>query len=154
MKKCLISGISGFVGKYLADFLTKKNYEVSGFDRRGSVIPKVNISKIDILDKEAVKNFIKEIKPDYIIHLAAQSSVKKSWDNPEETITINVEGTRNLLEGVIAAGIVPQCKILIFYHLCNLSNIIFHKTLMACENEPTPFSIEYFVYKIVTGTSL
>ena len=113
MKKYLISGISGFVGKYLADFLTKKNYEVSGFDRKGSIIPKVNISKIDILDKEAVKNFIKEIKPDYIIHLAAQSSVKKSWDNPEETITINVEGTRNLLEGVIAAGIVPQCKILI-----------------------------------------
>ena len=113
MKKCLITGISGFVGTYLADFLTKKNYDVYGFDRSRSNSPNVKTSKLDILNQEDVKNFIKEIKPDYIVHLAAQSSVKKSWENPEETIAINVEGTRNLLEGVVAAGIMHQCKILI-----------------------------------------
>ncbi len=111
MKTAVITGIGGFVGKYLAAYLVSQGIAVFGFDRQGTQIIGAKTVTLDLLDPIALKAYIKEIKPDYIIHLAAQSSVKKSWDNPEETKQINIEGTRYLLDAIVKHS--PTSKILI-----------------------------------------
>jgi GDP-4-dehydro-6-deoxy-D-mannose reductase len=112
-KKCLITGVSGFVGQHLTSILLEKGHTVYGFDRSSKDIPEVNQKKIDILDQKAVEELILEIKPDYIFHLAAQSSVKSSWDNPEQTKAVNVQGTKNIFDAILTANISDSCKILV-----------------------------------------
>jgi len=111
--KCLITGINGFVGKHLSSFLSYKSKEVYGFDRSGSQNNKSKVFQIDILNRNEVFNLIKKIKPNSIFHLAAQSSVKNSWQNPEKTMQVNVLGTKNLLDAVISAGLTKSCRILV-----------------------------------------
>lgn len=113
MPKVLITGIGGFVGKHLALLFLEKGWEVYGFDRRGTTLLGVVVTQIDLLDTTALGDFVARVQPDYIVHLAAQSSVQRSWSHPEETTTINVQGTLNLLEAVVAAGIGKQCQVLI-----------------------------------------
>ncbi len=110
-KKVIITGGGGFVGKYLSQYLVEQGFVVYGFDRHGSDIPNITTVIIDILDKEKVDKYIQQISPTHLIHLAAQSSVKKSWDNPTQTISINVEGTRNILESITLHT--PKCTVLI-----------------------------------------
>ncbi|MBU0457637.1 MAG: GDP-mannose 4,6-dehydratase [Nanoarchaeota archaeon] len=103
--KCLVTGISGFVGGYLTEFLIKKGYEVYGIDQSGNLVKGAEVLQADILDKEKVFKIIKDVRPNQIIHLAAQSSVRRSWDNPELTQKVNVDGTRFLLDAVREAEI-------------------------------------------------
>jgi GDPmannose 4,6-dehydratase len=98
--KCLVTGISGFVGEYLTRFLLEKGYEIYGLDRLGTPVEGVNVFQADLLDREKIFQIITETKPDQIIHLAAQSSVAKSWENPDLTMQVNVEGTQILLDAV------------------------------------------------------
>ncbi len=113
MKKALITGISGFVGPYLAKELKKHKYDVFGLDRTGGLITdKIKIEKCDLLDKENVFEVINEIKPDFVFHLAGFSSVKDSWDKPELCKKINVEGTRNLLDAIMKAKLNPKILII------------------------------------------
>ena len=100
--KALITGIGGFVGPWLAKELGEM--DVVGFDRHGE-------NPLDILDKQAIMRFLEKEKPDWVFHLAAQSSVKKSWEEPELTKKVNVEGTRNLLSAV--QGHCPHAKVLV-----------------------------------------
>lgn len=103
MKKALIIGGAGFVGKYLTEYLltemkwqvfvTKLSHEVSNLE-----IPKENIYDLDILDLEETKKVLQEIQPDYIFHLAAQSSVALSWKNPDLTLDVNIKGGVHILE--------------------------------------------------------
>ena len=117
--KVLITGIEGFVGPYLADLLLKKGHEVYGSffteirKDNSYPIPTANVKKIhlDVTDKSETERVIKEICPEEIYHLAGFSSVKQSWDNPELCWKINVEGTKNLLDAVLAAGISPRILI-------------------------------------------
>jgi len=103
--KALITGINGFVGPYLKRCLLENNFEVDGTDiSAGEDVD----YRVDLLDKGKIEDLITKIKPELIFHLAAQSSVKKSWENPELTTKINVEGTRNLLDAVLKAGINPK----------------------------------------------
>tara|TARA_Y100000310_G_C20608036_1_gene776556 strand:+ start:183 stop:1043 length:861 start_codon:yes stop_codon:yes gene_type:complete len=102
--KILITGINGFVGPHLKEELIQNNHEVLGTDITEAEIVD---HQADILDKESISKIIQETSPDAIIHLAAQSSVKKSFDDPELTKKINVEGTKNLLEAA------PRTKTLI-----------------------------------------
>ncbi len=101
----LITGINGFVGPYLKAHLEEKGIQVTGTDihpGKGVDVP------ADIQDKVAISKLISELKPDFIFHLAAQSSVKLSWEQPELTRKVNIEGTKNLLDAVIAAKIKPK----------------------------------------------
>lgn len=113
-KRALITGISGFVGPYLAKELLKHKYEVFGIDRTGSLDKdkEIRIVKCDLLDKENVFNVINRIKPDYIFHLAGFSSVKASWDKSDLCRKINVEGTKNLLDAIVKAKINPKILII------------------------------------------
>lgn len=106
--KVLITGATGFVGSHLIDFLlTKSDVSIFGARRRRSdmglvdhVKDKVQWVEIDVADSHNVDAAIKEIQPNYIFHLAAQSFVPTSWKAPLETFTTNAIGTLNILEAL------------------------------------------------------
>lgn len=110
--KALITGINGFVGKYLSKYLIDKGYEVYGTvtdsDER---IDNVKLYSMNLLNKEEVLRTIQDVKPDQIYHLAGQSAVGVSWKNPTLTINVNVNGTINLLDSIRESNL--ESKILI-----------------------------------------
>ena len=104
-EKVLITGINGFVGKHLTDYLLDNNYEVVGFDIKDTIENKIISEDIkiytgDLRDEQEITTVIKNFNPNLIFHLAAQSSVKLSFENPAETLSINLIGSLNVLEAI------------------------------------------------------
>lgn len=110
MKKVLIFGIGGFVGRYLSEEFKKNGYEVAGSDvRRTDSIPEyVSFTAADLLDGDAVKALVADVSPDMIINLAAISSVGLSWKIPQTTVSVNVVGALNVLEAARALDRKPK----------------------------------------------
>ena len=106
--KAFITGVGGFVGPYLAGHLAASGFEVFGIDRKGSKVGGCSVEKCDITDYDSLFAIVGRVKPDAIFHLAGQSSVAKSWDEPELTKKVNVGGTKNLFEAIAAAKLNPQ----------------------------------------------
>ncbi len=109
MKRVLITGINGFAGSHLANYLVKNNLaEVHGtiygktasIENIAGIKDKIKISECDITDSFSVENSIKESSPEIIFHLAAQAFVPESIKNPKETINTNIFGTLNVFEAV------------------------------------------------------
>lgn len=100
MKKVLIFGISGFVGKYLTNEFLDHGYIVSGADMNSiETLPRtVSFQNIDLLNYDSVQSLISAENPDIIINLAAISSVGASWSIPRATMMVNVIGALNILE--------------------------------------------------------
>lgn len=100
MKRVLIFGAAGFVGRYLADEFTNNGYRVYGSDKLDaeSLTGFVGYSSADILDAEEVCKVLNKFKPNYIVNLAAISSVGMSWEMPQLTLEVNVRGALNILE--------------------------------------------------------
>ena len=100
--KALITGINGFVGHYLTEVLLQDGIEVYGTILQGEVYDGLcqNILEMNLSNKEDVEYVISVVKPDYIYHLAGQSSVGLSWSKPELTVMTNVIGTIHLLDAV------------------------------------------------------
>ncbi|MCZ8512551.1 GDP-mannose 4,6-dehydratase [Paenibacillus filicis] len=113
--KALITGINGFVGRYLAEHLITLGFEVSGTTRSSSTMinsHKVNIINNDLSSIKAITELLNITKPDHIYHLAGQSNVRYSWDNIEETFQTNTIKTINLLEAIKLSTICKNTKIL------------------------------------------
>ena len=112
MKKVLIFGVSGFVGRYLAEEFLSHNYLVIGSDQeKNPSLPKdVSFISADILDEQAVIEIIRNLQPDIVVNLAAISSVGASWGIPQTTITVNVIGALNILEATRKFN--TNCKVL------------------------------------------
>lgn len=101
--KALIVGAAGFVGRYLAKHLQEEygwRVYATKLEQEAFSMENVAVYSLDILDREAVFKLLQEIKPDYIFHLAAQSSVALSWKKPELTVDVNIKGCVHLLEAV------------------------------------------------------
>ncbi len=96
MKKALITGSEGFVGKYLRQELEQNDYEVIGLD----LVSGPKTIQADLLNPDQVSVIIQAEKPDCIFHLAGQANVGKSWQIPQKTIEINVNAAINLMEAV------------------------------------------------------
>ena len=113
MKKVLIIGASGFVGKYLIKEFKQDKYEIIACDKSKNNLEDNDITyyELDILNKEAVEKILEECKPDYLVNLAAISSVGLSWNIPDKTIEVNVIGTLNILEAVKKYN--EECKVLL-----------------------------------------
>jgi GDP-4-dehydro-6-deoxy-D-mannose reductase len=119
MTKVLITGITGFAGSYLAQLLLeKKDVKVFGIKRWRSKLDNIAqikdrlvLKECDIKDASSVREILREIKPDMIFHLAAQSFVPTSWHSPSETLTTNIIGELNIFEGIRQAGIDPLIQI-------------------------------------------
>jgi GDPmannose 4,6-dehydratase len=120
-KVALITGITGQDGSYLSELLLSKNYEVHGIIRRSSSINTARLTHVyqdphvdnrnlilhygDLQDSSSLVNLIREIKPEEIYNLGAQSHVKVSFEIPEYTADITGVGTIRLLEAIRASGI-------------------------------------------------
>lgn len=103
MKKSLIIGAAGFVGSYLALELTKNHdmeVHATKLIHEELTIENVQMHVLNILNKDEIVALLYEVRPDYIFHLAAQSSVSVAWKNPGLTIDINVKGSVNLMDAV------------------------------------------------------
>ncbi len=111
MKKALITGINGQDGSYLSEFLLEKGYEVYGILKRNSVAEtqttriehirhRIKLYYADITDLSSLIYVIKEIQPDELYHLAAQSHVRISFDQPIYTANATGLSTVNVLEAV------------------------------------------------------
>lgn len=102
MNKVLIIGINGFVGAHLYNELKNSGYKCYGtaLNVTDFCSDDIELYKLNILNKEDVLDVLSKIKPQYIINLAAVSSVKSSWSIPQKTFEVNVNGTINILDSV------------------------------------------------------
>jgi GDP-4-dehydro-6-deoxy-D-mannose reductase len=120
MRSILITGMSGFVGGHLADYIHRLRPEVAlhGMSRSApswDFIPaRVSLMRVmsfhagDMQDASWVNATIQKIHPEAIIHLAAQSSVAESWRNPRETVLNNLSLLLNVLEAVRQNALSPR----------------------------------------------
>jgi len=110
-KKALITGITGFVGSHLAEYLIRENVEVYGTSRWRSktdntdhLLGKIILQEADLLDAHSLYSIIDKVRPDFIFHLAAKSYVVTSWASPANTMETNLTGAVNLFEAVRKTG--------------------------------------------------
>ncbi|MBI4723375.1 MAG: GDP-mannose 4,6-dehydratase [Candidatus Stahlbacteria bacterium] len=117
--KILVTGVTGFAGSHLVDYLlTLQGVEIFGIKRWRSRTEniehfenRISLYECDIKDASSVRNAIEEIRPERIFHLAAQSYVPTSWNAPTETLEINIMGQLNIFEAVRRTGIDPIIQI-------------------------------------------
>jgi len=96
--KVLITGGSGFVGRYLAAHCAEQGDDVVTLDRSGD-------EPIDITDREATRAALAKHEPEVVYHLAALSHVGDSWSDPSAVYRVNIEGTAHVLDGARATGV-------------------------------------------------
>jgi GDPmannose 4,6-dehydratase len=148
MKSALITGITGQDGSYLTEFLLRKGYDVYGIIRRSSSFntgridhiyqdphepnPRLKLVYGDLNDASSLNRILRDIKPDEIYNLGAQSHVMVSFDVPEYTGEITGLGTVRLLDAIRETGITPK-----FYQAS--SSELFGLVQETPQRETTPF---------------
>jgi len=126
MKKALITGITGQDGSYLAEFLLAKGYEVHGIKRRASSFntqridhiyedphtpnPKLKLHYGDLTDTSNINRILKEVQPDEVYNLGAQSHVAVSFESPEYTADVDAIGALRILEGIRFLGLEKKTR--------------------------------------------
>jgi GDPmannose 4,6-dehydratase len=147
-KRALITGITGQDGSFLTELLLDKGYEVYGIIRRSSSFNTDRIDHLyqdphepgtrlrlvygDLNDSSSLNTLIRQIRPDEIYNLGAQSHVRVSFDVPEYTGEVTGIGTVRLLEAIREAGINPK-----FYQAS--SSELYGKVVETPQRETTPF---------------
>jgi GDP-4-dehydro-6-deoxy-D-mannose reductase len=118
--RVLITGITGFAGSHLAEYILAEHPGVRVFglvrwrsrmDNILAVQDKVELHEADLKDIVSLKKALAEIKPDRIFHLAAQSFVPSSWKLPAETFAINAIGQVNLFEAILDLKLEPKIQV-------------------------------------------
>jgi GDPmannose 4,6-dehydratase len=151
-KKALVTGITGQDGSYLAELLLSKGYEVYGILRRSSVFNTERIDHLlsdihtenltekkivrlygDLTDGAGLARIIRQIEPDEIYNLGAQSHVRVSFDVPEYTANVAALGTLRLLEAIRETEVKTK-----FYQAS--SSEMFGEAKEVPQNENTPFN--------------
>jgi GDPmannose 4,6-dehydratase len=147
-KRALITGVTGQDGSYLTELLLSKGYEVFGIIRRSSSFNTQRIDHIyqdphesgrrlklvygDLNDASSLNKILRDVQPDEIYNLGAQSHVRVSFDIPEYTAEIGALGTLRLLEAIRETGLTPR-----FYQAS--SSELFGKVQEIPQKETTPF---------------
>ncbi len=151
--RILITGISGFVGSHLADYILAldEGHEIYGMCRWRSskdniyhILNKIQLYDADLCDATSTLRCIDTIRPDIIFHLAAQSFVPVSFDSPASTLNTNGVGTINLLEAVRLSNINPVI------HICSSSEVygqVLEHELPITEKQPFRPASPYAVSK-------
>ena len=150
MKCALITGITGQDGSYLAELLLEKGYEVHGIKRRSSLFntqrvdhiyqdPHVKNSRFklhygDLSDTSNLTRILRDIEPDEVYNLGAQSHVAVSFENPEYTADIDAIGTLRLLEAIRFLGLEKKTK---FYQAS--TSELYGSVQEIPQKETTPF---------------
>ncbi len=141
MPTALITGVTGQDGSYLAEFLLAKGYRVVGvvrrtshdsYERIGHLLDKVEIVPADLLDQHSMTMVVRDVEPDEVYNLAAQSFVPTSWSQPVLTGEFTALGVTRLLEAIRLAH--PTARL---YQAS--SSEMFGKAEAVPQNERTPF---------------
>jgi GDP-mannose 4,6-dehydratase len=131
LTRCLISGVSGFVGSHLAEHLiANTDWDIYGLirwrsplDNLETLIPRINAKDRvhllygDLRDAISIQKAVRDAQPDYVFHLAAQSFPRTSFDAPIDTLDTNILGTTRLLDAV--RQFCPQAIV----HVCSSSEV-------------------------------
>ena len=149
-KKALITGVTGQDGSYLAEFLLEKGNEVHGIKRRASSFntqridhiyqdphekkPKFKLHYGDLSDTSNLTRILKEVEPDEVYNLGAQSHVAVSFDAPEYTADVDAIGTLRLLEAIRFLGLEKKTR---FYQAS--TSELYGEVQEIPQNETTPF---------------
>ena len=149
-KKALITGITGQDGSYLAEFLLEKGYEVHGIKRRASSFntqridhiyqdphtpdPKLTLHYGDLSDASNLTRILREVKPDEVYNLAAQSHVAVSFEAPEYTADVDALGTLRILEAIRFLGLEQSTR---FYQAS--TSELYGLVQETPQSETTPF---------------
>lgn len=163
-KKILITGITGQVGSQLADYILENTlYDVIGLMRwqepmdnlyhltnRINRKDRVSLFYADLNDYSAIARMIREVRPEYISHLAAQSYPKTSFNIPIETLQTNIIGTANLLENIRQLKEVDGYNPVV--HVCSSSEVYGRAKPGVALSEETQFhgASPYSISKIGT----
>lgn len=150
MKKALITGITGQDGSYLAELLLEKGYEVHGIKRRSSLFNTARVDHIyqdphiensrfhlhygDLTDSSNLTRIMKEVEPDEVYNLGAQSHVAVSFEAPEYTADVDALGTLRLLEAIRFLGLEKKTK---FYQAS--TSELYGEVKEIPQKETTPF---------------
>jgi len=150
MKKALITGITGQDGSYLAEFLLAKGYEVHGIKRRASQFntqridhlyqdPHIEDARLklhygDLTDTSNLTRILREVVPDEVYNLGAQSHVAVSFESPEYTADVDAMGTLRLLEAIRFLGLEHKTR---FYQAS--TSELFGLVQEIPQRETTPF---------------
>lgn len=150
MKVALITGITGQDGSYLAEFLLEKGYEVHGIKRRSSSFntervdhlfedvhssnPKFFLHYGDLTDSSNLTRILKDVQPDEVYNLGAQSHVAVSFECPEYTADVDAMGTLRLLEAIRFLGLEKKTR---FYQAS--TSELFGEVQEIPQRETTPF---------------
>ena len=156
--RALITGITGFAGSHLADYLLAHQPQVQIFGTRRWRSPMDNIAHLtpelgkrihlietDLRDYSSVRSCLEQARPDYIFHLAAQSFVPTSWSAPAETLNTNIVGQTNIFEAIRHLGLDPVMQIACSSEEYGLVHP--HETPITEENPLRPLS-PYAVSKV------
>jgi len=158
IKKVLITGITGFVGSHLADYILKESPEIKILGLMRWRSPKTNIKHIldkielcygDLLDIPSLETILEKYRPDVIFHLAAQSYVVFSFLAPIATLKANVIGTANLLEAVKKLKLNSNYNPIV--HICSSSEVygqVKQDEVPIKENNPFRPASPYAVSKV------
>jgi GDPmannose 4,6-dehydratase len=125
-KRALITGITGQDGSYLAEFLLERGYEVHGIKRRASSFntqrvdhlyedphidhPRFLLHYGDLTDSSNLTRILREVQPDEVYNLGAQSHVAVSFESPEYTADVDAMGTLRLLEAIRFLGLEKKTR--------------------------------------------
>jgi GDPmannose 4,6-dehydratase len=140
-RKALITGITGQDGSYLAEILLEKGYDVYGLVRRSSsfntgridhIFSELKLTFADLTDGSSLNQVMRQVRPDEVYNLGAQSHVRVSFDVPEYTADAVALGPLRLLDAIREEGV--QCR----YYQASSSEI-FGKAPELPQNEETPF---------------
>ena len=150
MKTALITGVTGQDGSYLAEFLLEKGYQVHGIKRRASSLNTQRVDHIyeephitdacfklhygDLTDTSNLTRLIRDIEPDEIYNLGAQSHVAVSFETPEYTANVDAIGTLRILEAIRFLGLEGKSR---FYQAS--TSELFGLVRETPQRETTPF---------------
>ena len=152
MKKVLVTGVAGFAGSHLAEYLISKKFAVFGFFHPDHATDNVNHLKRDLtlipcnlLNQKDLQKKTAQIIPDYVFHLAAFSSPVESFKNPQKTLANNIFAQIYLLQSLVAVS--PKTKVLVVGSADEYGNIDL-KHLPANEETPLAPVSPYAVSKV------
>jgi GDP-4-dehydro-6-deoxy-D-mannose reductase len=117
MRRVLVTGVTGFAGSHLVDYMLERgDCEIVGIQRWRSrteniehFMDRIAMVECDLRDASSTRDTIEKVRPDWIFHLAAQSFVPTSWTAPTESLSTNIIGQVNLFEAVRKLGM--KCRI-------------------------------------------
>lgn len=113
-ERILITGITGFVGSHLADYVLGlgegyqvfglKRWHLSRMDKISHILDRITLVDCDVTDAVSVREMLKIVRPNRIFHCASESFVSPSWKNPHRYMDVNYHGTTNMLDALVEMG--------------------------------------------------